>query len=74
MEQMIIYPPLPKINALQNLKEKSKTGMNLKSIKSKKCIIPIQVKKIYSGRRSNAEKNFETLIESKNFQMNKKNP
>ena len=41
MEQMIIYPPLPKINALQNLKEKSKTGMNLKSIKSKKCIIPI---------------------------------
>ena len=45
MESMIALPVQIKINAPQNPKEKSKIDAKLKLMKSKKCTIPIGVKK-----------------------------
>ena len=67
MEQMIASSVPIRKNVQQNPKEKSKTDANQKSTKSKKIYYSEWGQKIYSGRGSNAEGNFGTLFESRNF-------
>lgn len=67
MGQIIVLLVQIRKNALQNPKEKSKIEANQKSMKSKKIYYSEWGQKIYSGRCSNAEGNFRTLLESRNF-------
>ena len=67
MEPMTVLPVPIRKNAQQNPKEKSKIDANQKSTKSKKIYYSEWCQKIYSGRGSNAEGNFRTLFESRNF-------
>lgn len=53
--------------AHQNPKEKSKTDVTTKLMKSKKTYYSEWDQKTYSGRGPNAEGNFGTLRESRNF-------
>ena len=66
MGSLIVLSVQVRINAPRNPKEKSKIDAKLKSMKSKN-VYSDWGQEIYSGRCSNAEGNFGTLLESRNF-------